>query len=298
MPNYLSKIDACEFYQQSILNGGLSAEQIAQIITFRQFGNQQGFMHISGLNIGEIPPTPTERENIVKKDYHSEMLLLQAAALLGDPIAYLQESYGQIINNFFPIPKYAHAPTSDSYDTELELHTENAFHPVHPDYMLLLCLRSDPAGDAITYISSIDNMLSHLTNEEQTYFRHERYNFLSDYAETTKGHRINLNNWLPVIYGEFYDPQLRLDIDFNEANNPEAQTALRKLNDIAWKVAKPVKLMAGDMLVINNRKTAHARSAFHAVHDGKDRWLQRTFSVNNLHQYQTQMNEQRIVKLL
>lgn len=162
---------------------------------------------------------------------------------------------------------------------------------------MLLCLCQDPAGQAVTYVSSIDNILRRLSKEEINYFRNEQYNFLSDYSPNGKSCRIDLNKWLPVIYGKPYDPLLRLDIDFMVARSPETHTALKKLNAIAWEVAEPIKLAAGDLLIIDNVKTAHARSAFQAQHDGRDRWIQRTFVVNSLRQHQASMNEQRVVTL-
>ncbi len=36
-----------------------------------------------------------------------------------------------------------------------------------------------------------------------------------------------------------------------------------------------IRLAPGDMLLLDNRRTAHARSAFAARFDGRDRWLQR-----------------------
>ena len=48
-----------------------------------------------------------------------------------------------------------------------------------------------------------------------------------------------------------------------------------------------VKLQAGDLLIIDNRKTAHARSQFTARFDGSDRWIQRAFAISN-HRYYTE----------
>ena len=41
-------------------------------------------------------------------------------------------------------------------------------------------------------------------------------------------------------------------------------------------------LDAGDLLVIDNRRAVHGRSKFRARFDGTDRWLQRTFVVDEL----------------
>ena len=41
-------------------------------------------------------------------------------------------------------------------------------------------------------------------------------------------------------------------------------------------------LEAGDLLVVDNRRAVHGRSEFRARFDGTDRWLQRTFVVDDL----------------
>jgi L-asparagine oxygenase len=42
-------------------------------------------------------------------------------------------------------------------------------------------------------------------------------------------------------------------------------------------LSESVQLRAGDLLAINNNRCAHSRSAFPALFDGRDRWLQRVY---------------------
>ncbi len=281
MPN--TNID--ELLAASITSGGLNQDQIAQILNFRVFGNRAGFLHLQGLPIGHIPATPTSREGLNKPDNASEKCLLQATALLGQAIGYPQESDGAIINNFFPHQAQSKAASSDSYDTELDLHTENAFHAVQPDYLLLLCLRQDPLGEAITYVTSIDSMLEFLSRDDIAYFLSEKYNFLSDYSATHKNCRIDIGKHQTVLYGDPDSPLFRFDPQFMVAPTEQAQAKLQHLNNIAWEVKQPVKLSTGDLLIIDNRKTAHARSPFTALLDGSDRWIQRTFAITGAYHY-------------
>ncbi|PAU52553.1 iron hydroxylase [Pseudomonas sp. PIC25] len=271
----------------SIANGGLHQDHISKIITFRQFGNEQGYLLLENMPIGRIPPTPRDRRLIGKHDNQSERLILQTTALLGEPIGYVQESNGNIVNNFFPHKQHSRKKTSDSYDTELDLHTENAFHAVQPDYLVLLCLRQDPGSEAITYISSIEHIRQHLTPDCLDFFFTEKYNFLSDYCPNGKNCRLDIGKNQTVLYGDPADPMFRFDPQFMVARNGYAQYQMTRLRDIAWREARPIKLRAGDLLIIDNRKTAHARSAFSARFDGTDRWLQRTFVVCN-HRYYTE----------
>ncbi|MEK0361234.1 TauD/TfdA family dioxygenase [Pseudomonas sp. CBC3] len=283
----------------AIRNGGLGQEQIAQILDFKVFGNPQGFLRLQGMEIGDIPPTPQSRADVHKPDERSEKLLLQATALLGDPIGYVQESGGCIVNNLFPQPTQSRAASSDSFDTELDLHTENAFHAIQPDYLLLLCLRQDPTAQAITYIASVDRILKHLSYEQQAFFLNEPYNFFSDYGPTEKNQRIDINKHQTVLYGDPDAPFFRFDPQFMVAYSDRAQHSLDALRRIAWDVVEPVRLARGDLLIIDNRRTAHARSPFPARFDGSDRWMQRTFASCNLAFYTEKLGRQsRIFELV
>ncbi|GBC58624.1 hypothetical protein PSNTI_41230 [Stutzerimonas stutzeri] len=65
------------------------------------------------------------------------------------------------------------------------------------------------------------------------------------------------------------------------AFSSRAQQLMDKLRNIAWEVVEPVRLNRGDMLIIDNRRTAHARSPFSARFDGSDRWIQCAFAITN-----------------
>lgn len=276
-----------ELMVASLISGGLDEEQASQISNFRLFGNKQGYLLLENTPIGSIPPTPLSRAEIMKPDNISEMSLMQATTILGEPIAYAQESGGNIINNFFPHRELARAATSDSYDTELDLHTENAFHSMQPDFLSLLCLREAPEADAVTYITSINAVLDHLCEADIKFFFEERYNFLSDYSDGDKNCRVDIGKRQTIFYGSRGNPFFRFDPHFMVAQSDHAQSQLQLLREIAWEVTEPVTLKAGDMLIIDNRKTAHARSPFTALFDGTDRWIQRTFAIAD-HRYNAQ----------
>ncbi|KTC25868.1 iron hydroxylase [Pseudomonas marginalis ICMP 9505] len=284
---------------RSITHTKLDETLQSALLNFRLFGNKKGYLHLENLPIGDIPPTPMDRATLQKNCTISEHTILKATAVLGDPIGYIQESNGDIINNFFPQKKHSKDTNSDSYDCELELHTENAFHTVSPDYLVLLCLRQDPAAEAATFISSIDRIRDHLTPDDIRYFLEEKYNFLSDYCITEKNCRIDINQKQTVLYGDPDAPFFRFDPQFMVARSKSAQMKLEVLRKAAWQVAEPVHMKAGDLLIIDNRKTAHARSAFSANLDGNDRWMQRTFAVTGYRHYAQKFGKnQRVLDLV
>lgn len=281
---YLESVSFDALLDSALRQGELSAAAINDILHFRIFGNPQGFLLLPRQDIGIVPATPADRQTLAKPDYRSELLLLQATALLGDPIGYPQESDGSLINNFFPQAGKARQLSSDSFDTELDLHTENAFHEVPPDFLALLCLRAAPQDDAITYIASVDQMLEVVDAETTELLFAEPFNFLSDYCLSEKNCRIDLGRHRSMLYGQRARPYLRFDPHFMLARSAQMQRLIEEIKEIAWSVAQPVRLAAGDLLIIDNRRAAHARSAFQAQFDGSDRWIQRTFAISHQRQ--------------
>lgn len=281
---YLASTSFDTLLDSAIRQGALTPADIADILHFGIFGNPQGFLLLKHQEIGDVPPTPADRQTLTKPDRRSELLLLQATALLGDPIGYPQESDGSLINNFFPQASKAQQLSSDSFDTELDLHTENAFHEVPPDFLALLCLRGAPRNDAVTYLASVDKMLEEIDADTTERLFAEPFNFLSDYCLNEKNCRIDLGRHRPMLYGQRTRPYLRFDPHFMLARSARMQRLIAEIQEIAWSVAQPVRLAAGDLLIIDNRRAAHARSAFQARFDGSDRWIQRTFAISHQRQ--------------
>lgn len=97
---------------------------------------------IKGVNIGEIPPTPTSLEEIPELP-HAYKELKKIAYRHGLPTAYKQEQSGRLVQHIFPIQKTESTQISSSSKIDLELHTETAFHVYSPSHVLLMCLRED-----------------------------------------------------------------------------------------------------------------------------------------------------------
>lgn len=54
------------------------------------------------------------------------------------------------------------------------------------------------------------------------------------------------------------------------------------MKNAAGQVWNFVRLEPGDLLVVDNRRAIHGRSAFPARYDGFDRWLQRMYVARDL----------------
>ncbi|KAK9807837.1 hypothetical protein WJX72_010669 [[Myrmecia] bisecta] len=83
--------------------------------------------------------------------------------------------------------------------------------------------------------------------------------------------------WQPVLSGPEAAPQLTVNFWDPRALTPGAEAALERLQEVLDmpEVQTCVRLAPGDLLLLDNRRTVHARSAFVPRFDGQDRWLQR-----------------------
>jgi L-asparagine oxygenase len=85
---------------------------------------------------------------------------------------------------------------------------------------------------------------------------------------------------VPLLHGSESATTLAFDLACGVRSvTAEGAEAIDELRGV---VAQPdlqchVRLAAGDLLIVNNRKCAHARSRFQATFDGTDRWLQRVY---------------------
>jgi L-asparagine oxygenase len=59
-------------------------------------------------------------------------------------------------------------------------------------------------------------------------------------------------------------------------------SALAALNEALQRCAVTVELGSGDVLLIDNRRAVHGRSAFRPAYDGSDRWIQRVLMLHRL----------------
>lgn len=76
----------------------------------------------------------------------------------------LAEGYGRLFQDVVPVKSMANDQTSIGSNTELEIHTEQAFSRLRPHFLSLACLRGDDS--AFTYILPIQSILDNLTETE------------------------------------------------------------------------------------------------------------------------------------
>lgn len=224
------------------------------------------------LNIGDIPSTPISLSTIPNTDEADE-IILSYAKRYGHPVGYLQEQSGKIVQNIFPIKKTAEEQISSSSKATLELHTEAAFHPHLPDYLLLLCLRGDE--NAGTTYALLSDVLKDIHIGVVNILKKDLFETSVDESFRLNGEE-NTFIRLPVLTTDSNGKyKMKYDRTVMNGITTEAQMALDIFNKAIERNKQTIFLNTGDLIVIDNATTVHGRTSFNARYDGSDRWLKR-----------------------
>jgi L-asparagine oxygenase len=265
--------------QAAQFSRALPAAVQAEVREFRAHSHPSGAALIRGLPIGRLSPTPLEPTAPSSKDRTSERTLLAVATMLGEPAGYQPELGGRIVQNLVPTRAGSDRQISTSSSVQLLFHTETAFHPFRPAYLLLLCLRGDPC--AATTLASIREIMGDLSARTLEVLFQPRFRIGID-ESFLNGKENVLGPRIPVLSGDPAAPTLVFDEDLMVGTDAEAATALVELGQAAARRHARVTLQSGDLLIIDNARAVHGRSPYKPRFDGSDRWLQRTFVVERL----------------
>ena len=257
----------------------LPAAVQAAVREFRSGSHPSGALLIQGLPVGRLPLTPEEPTAPTSKDQTSERTLLSIATLLGEPVGYLPELGGRLVQNIVPTRTASDRQVSTSSAVRLMFHTETAFHPHRPAYLVLLCLRGD--ATAATTLSSIHEVIGGLPAHTVDVLFQQRFRIGVD-ESFLNGRQNVLGPPLAVLSGERSAPTLVFDEDLMIGTDAEAAAALAALGQAVSRCHASLTLQSGDLLIIDNARAVHGRSPYTPRFDGYDRWLQRTFVVASL----------------
>ncbi|MGB8955610.1 MAG: TauD/TfdA family dioxygenase [Tumebacillaceae bacterium] len=255
---------------------------VSALIQFRRNPNAYGTLLIRNLPTDpQLPETPHDgRRSQLKESKVSEYTLLLNMLYLGEPIAYLDEKEGLLIQDIYPVAgqEYKQENTGSEF---LEFHTEDGFHPYKPDYLGLVCLRQDHDRIAKTATACIRNVLHEVPSTAITILRENKFHLRLSTSFTKDDSTIRYSEPMPVLSGSLLEPDMCVDYFLMEGITPEAQWALDILKEALLRKTISFPLAPGDLILIDNRLAAHARTAFKPRYDGQDRWLQRMFVVQD-----------------
>lgn len=256
-----------------------------ELIDFKKGKNINGFLFIKGAFPDEsLPPTSDCVSDLInnKHTYYSEFYLIMLSRFLGEPFSYQQEKNGTIIHNMRPRRGSEKKLSSDSSEIILDLHNENIYHPVYPDYLLFCGLRKDPGRKAKTIVVSVDDILPGISPDDIAILRSKRFRTSVDFnfgnISTERGSGVLIQ----VLFGPPEHPFIAYDDEYISGIDDESQAALDRLQTLLHKNMYGFELEQGDILMLDNLRTVHGRTAFTARYDGTDRWIQRVLVTRDI----------------
>jgi L-asparagine oxygenase len=266
-----------------------AAEQLPASVTgaiagFGRDGSEEGVLLVEGLPLDDEPPaTPpdnTEHLGETTVTARAQAILNHA---LGEMVAYEAEGEGALFQDMVPKRAAAGRQTSLSSRGELELHTEQAFSDLRPDWLSLACLRGAP--DAKTYVMTARDVVAMFDRPELDLLREPLWMTGVDESFRTNGHALaagDLRGPVAVLEGVAADPLIRFDQDLDRGITPEASALTEHIVGEYPTSRRAHVLEAGQLLFVDNRRAVHGRSPFAARFDGSDRFVIRTFVVRDL----------------
>jgi L-asparagine oxygenase len=235
---------------------------------------------IRGLPADADPgPTPIEPGDPSTSPRRGYAWISIAVRRLGDEFAYALEKQGALVHSIYPTAQGATTQSNASFKVDLGLHTENAFHPIRPDWVALYCVRTPPEAPS-TRLVFLDEVLAQLTDDEIAVLREPRFTIRVVDSHLAEGEK---DIALPVapLSGSPRDPVIRWHETLT-ANDDVAERAMRAFSAAAKRATRYVTLGEGDMLVFANEFCLHGRDKFEARLDGTDRWTLRGYALRDI----------------
>ena len=280
-----------------VLCGQLPRSVLSSIRSFAIDPASPGCLLIDNLPLDtKLPPTPSNsRRSKLKHTFVSEGCLLGIAQVVGNPLGYHNEKDGELIQNVSPVNSETKKTSSESSEIALGFHTDFDFDEKSPekpynltnaDMIVLFCLRKDLEGKAFTLYIDARDLCEALSAEEIRVLRTPLFEFGASYSFTGLGG--NSRIWsrpTAILSGPNTCPEISVDMLCGVRGiSSEATSALGSLARACGdeRIVQRVCLAPGQILLINNRKGAHARTAFNADYSGHDRWLQRVYARRSL----------------
>jgi hypothetical protein len=207
--------------------------------------------------------------------------LAMAVRRLGHELGYALEKAGALVHHVYPVREQAATQSNASSRVELGLHTENAFHPIRPDHVVLYGVRVRPGGPApATRLAFVDDVLAQLSDDELDVLRQRRFAVRVVDSHRAEGER-DLELPLAVLGGSWRRPVVRWHGSVR-GTDEVAERVARSFAEAAARVVREVRIEAGDLLAFSNERGLHGRDRFEARLDGRDRWLLRAYAVRDV----------------
>jgi L-asparagine oxygenase len=254
---------------------------IDKLMHFKKYGSETGFLLIKTIPIDQnsLPETPLGNNYRIGETTTLATIQSMLLQVFSEVIAYEAEGYGRIFQDVVPIQSMATVQTSLGSNTELEIHTEQAFSKLRPDILSLACLRGDQS--ALTYILPVQYIIDNMSSEELALLYKPLWTTEVDLSFKLNGHEFmegDMRGPMPILNGNRSDPFFIFDQDLMSGITEEAERLIHKIVVIYYKHRIEHNLKPGEIILIDNNRAVHGRSPFYPKFDGNDRFLIRCFS--------------------
>jgi L-asparagine oxygenase len=229
-----------------------------------------------------LPKTPDNNNSKIGETTLLACIQSMFIHLIGEMIAYEAEGYGRLFQDVVPVKKMENEQTSVGSNTELEIHTEQAFSKLRPDILSLACIRGD--NQAQTYILPVQYILEDMDEKEREILKQPLWKTGVDLSFKLNNNEFiegDIRGPLPIISGNIDDPKLTFDQDLMFGTNEESEKLIQKIIETYYKKRIQHNLQTGEIILIDNMRAVHGRSPFYPKYDGNDRFLIRCFGVYN-----------------
>lgn len=177
--------------------------------------------------------------------------------VLGEVVGFKGEMCGALVHNVVPVPGEERSQ-SNAGSVNLEMHTENAFHPHRPDFVALSCLRQDLDGEAGLRIASLRRAIGLLSIEQREILAEPR--FRTDPPPSFNGSGVAVAHG--AISGAPEDPDAQVDFHATTPLDAGAKRAMTALREALEAVVDTVYFAPGDLAIVDNRVALHGRTPF------------------------------------
>jgi len=287
-------MEACQYTPPNSSDGNAAlvhharclADYLALLMPFLKELHQPNgpdFWVISNLPIDlQLPAAPTDgKRPFSKETWVSELTLLAIAnAALLEPMSYQQERGDALVHEIAPHSAHAQAPYSLS-SAPLGLHTDKSFlkRPYRPEVLMLLALNN--ASRTPTLIAPLVSalpLLRRFSPASLDILQSPVFRIPTPYSFNQSNGKVIYSEPRPLIMPS---PHGKWEIAANLSTvrpiNRDARIALAMLCSALEQVAQPIVLAPGMMLVFNNHRCVHGRTAIQG-----SRWLQRLYGRSSL----------------
>lgn len=218
------------------------------------------------------PSTPTALTDDYGGPYYGEAMLCLVGQIVGRIQRIAHQNDGRAFHDVMPIEPHCSRQTSGSSAVNLEMHTELAFVDDPPDYLMLFCVRPDPAREAETILYDSVRALDGISAEQYIDLTKSEYRFGLD-ANISSG--MDEIETAYSIFDAATSQLLRYDVDLYKSSNRRYDGAFDALTHALLEARVAVRLKYGQLLLVDNKRMVHSRTIFQANYDGNDRWLKR-----------------------